>query len=217
MYSKTQFRGKSSKTSIAYCICSVPESFLTHPSQTLYPNEHQALWNVFCIMFLLLVLFLFHVHLRRIKLQPPPKDCSSLHCPSRLTFSLPYLCSICNLNVSQIQLTLLYFMSQCKLLTFMQRFPVNLEFPVLSHCFMSSPFLPVSIPYLIRCMPKPVPGKFRGSIVHLASCKGDLENPGPQGTITSRQSSSLAALVWKHFTGCFLRAGQSLLFWKSPS
>lgn len=75
-------------------------------------------------------------------------------------------------------------MSQCKLSTFMQCFPVNLEFPVLLHCFMSSPFLPVSIPYLIRCMPKPVPGKFRGSIVHLASCKGEtlriLDPRGPQ-------------------------------------
>lgn len=89
-----------------------------------------------------------------------------------------------HLNVSQIQLTLLHFMSQCKMFTSLQYYPVNLEFPVLLHCFMSSPFLPVSIPYPILCMPKPAPGIFRGSTVHLGSCEGEtlriLDIRGPQ-------------------------------------
>lgn len=75
--------------------------------------------------------------------------------------------------MSQVQLTWLYFMPQGKLITSMQYFSVNLEFPVLFHCFTSSPSLLVSNPYPILCTTKPAPRIFRGSTEHLASCEGE--------------------------------------------
>lgn len=96
---------------------------------------------------------------------------------------LPYLYSICHLTLSQKELTQLYFMSQVRLFTSLQYFLV-VEFPVLLHCFTSSTFLPISIPYPILCMPKPAPGIFRSFIVHLVSCEGKtlriLVTRGPQ-------------------------------------
>lgn len=79
----------------------------------------------------------------------------------------------------------------------MQHFPVNLEFSLLLHCFMFSPFLLFSLPYPILCMLKPAPGIFRSSIVHLGSCEGEtlriLNTRGPQ--LAGKD------LLWKSWSG----------------
>lgn len=66
----------------------------------------------------------------------------------------------------------------------MQYLPVNLSFPVLLYCFMSFPFLSVSVPHTILWVPKSASGIFRGPTVHLASCEEEtlrnLDTRGPQ-------------------------------------
>lgn len=60
----------------------------------------------------------------------------------------------------------------------------QLTWNLLCFCFMSSHFLPVSIPYPIFYMLKPAPGIFRSSTEHLGSCEGEtlriLDTRGPQ-------------------------------------
>lgn len=96
-------------------------------------------------------------------------------------------------------------------------FPVNLNFL----CFSVVWLLPLSSLLLL-----PVPSLWMPRLpwpiqrFHCACSQlwgRDLESPAHQGTTASWQSPSLAALVWKHFTGYLLGVGQRLLFWKLPS
>lgn len=94
----------------------------------------------------------------------------------------------------------------------MQYFLVSLEYPMFLHCF---PFCFYFIHYTVYA--KTCPWNIWRFYCAFSQLWGrDLENSGHQGTTSSWQMSSLVVLVWKQFTGCFLWAGQRLLFKNLP-